>query len=375
MTNKNEVYLWFSPATDITGTKLQEALGISGGKIKPPAGKKLIVGWGTKIKEDVLLPKTAKVMNHPNQLRINRNKFEASSRLSAALNVNGARRVARMTPAERVKQDLANNQITMPLIGRKKFHQGGKGFWECPTVAQLDDAIAGGAQYFQEMVAVKDEYRLHVFDGEIIHAVKKVKRTADEFEKEWVADEVSRQKDLAAKNNDPFDEAMALQILKRQAKNATAGGPNMVLRSNKLGWKFSIVTKYDKAVADLAIAAVKALQMDFGAVDCCIDVDGNPYVFEVNSGPGLEGTSFDAYVTAFNKLISGKTTTAAVEKPKSGNKAANIATTAGIITKKQMLAEQLQRLTDMVQAANEDEVDLVQRLGAKIIFGTNDGNA
>lgn len=370
--NKTDVYLWYSPATDITGKNLQEALGISGGRTKPPAGKKLVIGWGTKNKEDTSLPKTVKVLNHPNQIRLNRNKLEASGKLAAALNVNGARKVARMALADQVKQALANGAITMPLIGRTKYHQGGKGFWECPTTAQLDNALKDGAQYFQEMIAVQDEYRLHVFGDKIIHAVKKVKRTDEEFETAWVDDELNRQKDLWAKNNTgEFNEDQAKTMLKRQAKSACAGGANMVLRSNKLGWKFKIVTKWPDALSDLAIAAVKALGMDFGAVDCCTDIDGNPYVFEVNSGPGLEGTSFDKYVDAFNEVITGKTSKvpeAPTEKPAAKtDKAAS-----SIEVKKQMLTEQLQRLTAMVQEANGDEVDLVQKLGARIIFGTED---
>lgn len=368
--NKNDVYIWYSPATDVTGKNLQEALGISGGKTKPPANKKLVIGWGTKNKEDVIFPKTVKVLNHPNQIRLNRNKLEASGKLAAALNINGVRKVARMALADQVKQALADGAITMPLIGRTKYHQGGKGFWECPTVAQLDNALEDGAQYFQEMIAVQDEYRLHVFEDKIIHAVKKVKRTDEEFETAWVEDELNRQKDLWTKNNTgEFNENQAKTMLTRQAKSACAGGANMVLRSNKLGWKFKIVKKWDASLTELAVAAVKALGMNFGAVDCCVDTAGNPYVFEVNSGPGLEGTSFDMYVAAFNKVITGKTAKILEESPVTVTKA-----TASIVTRKQLLAEQLQRLTEMVKEATEEEVDMVQRLGARIIFGTTDDN-
>ena len=375
--SNNDVYIWYSPATDITGKNLQEALDISGGKTKP-TGKKVVIGWGTKIKDQVSLAASTVVLNHPNSIKLNRNKMESSRKLADVLNVNGASKVAKLVTAGQVKADyVVNGVLTKPLIGRKKYHQGGKGFWECPTVAQLDHALTAGAQYFQEMIPVKDEYRLHVFGKDIIHAVKKVQRTDEEFETEWVEDELNRQKDLWAKNNTgEFNEVQARAMLKRQAKSACAGGANMVLRSNKLGWKFKIVKKWDPALTELAVVAVKALGLDFGAVDCCLDLNGNPYVFEVNTGPGLEGTSFDKYVEAFKGVISSggkisKTTKASDEATttKANTAAVSAAKEGG---KKEMLAQQLQRLTEMVQEATEDEVDMVQKLGARIIFGTDD---
>jgi hypothetical protein len=370
----DKTYIWYSSATDITGKNLQATLDITGGKTKP-TGKKVVIGWGTKTKEDVSLPKGVKVLNHPNAIRLNRNKLEASRTMAEALNVNGTTKVARIATAETVKQDLADGAITFPMIGRKKYHQGGKGFWECPTVSQLDSALNAGAQYFQEMIPIKEEYRLHVFGDKVIHAVKKVKRTDKEYEKAFIEDELERQRILAEKNNNPFDEDMVTQVLKRQAKNAIAGGPNMVLRSNRLGWKFSIVKKYDDSLASLAVEAVKALGLDFGAVDCCINTDGNPYVFEVNSGPGLEGTSFDKYIEAFNEAMSADTVKTKVSKAidnLTGSNTKKSVAAASAAGKKEVLAGQLQRFTEMIQEANEEEVDAVERMGKRLIFGISD---
>lgn len=371
--SNDDVYIWFSSATDITGKNLQETLDISGGKTKP-VNKKIIIGWGTKVDEDVTIPNDVFVLNHPNSIKLNRNKMESSKKLANALNINGVTKVAKIVTADRVKEEYINNGIlTKPLIGRKKFHQGGKGFWECPTSAQLENAIKSGAQYFQEMIPVKDEYRLHVFGNEIIHAVKKTQRTDEEFETEWVEDEFNRQKDLWAKNNvGEFNENQAKAMLKRQAKSACAGGANMVLRSNKLGWKFKIVKTWNTALTELAIAAVKALNLDFGAVDCCIDVNNNPYIFEVNTGPGLEGTSFEKYVEAFKKAIKSYEKPKKVIEPKNTTVNKTKIPVSKDMSRKELLTQQLQRLTEMVQEATEDEVDIVQKLGARLIFGNND---
>ena len=373
--SNNDVYIWYSPATDITGKNLQEALGISGGKTKP-SSKKVVIGWGAKTKDGVTLPTKTTVFNHPNAIRLNRNKLDASRKMAAALNVNGTTKVARISTADSVKQDLADGAISYPMIGRKKYHQGGKGFWECPTESQLEDALNSGAQYFQEMIPIRDEYRLHVFGDKVIHAVKKVKRSDKEFEAAWIEDELNRQKSLWEKNNSgEFNEDQAKEMLRRQAKNAIAGGPNMVLRSNKLGWKFSIVKKYDDSLAALAVDAVKALGLTFGAVDCCVNTNSNPYVFEVNTGPGLEGTSFDKYVEAFTEALKAGSVKTKVSKAigsLTGSTAKTAALSAGASVKKQLLTEQLTRLTDMVQEATEEEMELVQKLGAKLIFGDSD---
>jgi len=361
--DKKDVYIYYSPATDITGKKLQEALGVEGGTNKPK-GKKLVIGWGAKTKEDISFPKTTKVLNHPNAIKTNRNKFEAVRIMANNLNKEGRTIIPEYITSDRIKVALDANEISFPLVGRTKYHQGGKGFWSCPTVAQLDAALEAGAHHFQKMIPVKDEYRLHVFKDEVIHAVKKVKRNDQEFEEAWIEDELARQKSLAEKNNNPFDDEMARNILRRQAKNATAGGANMVLRSNRMGWKFSIVKKFSKDLEQSAIDAVKALGLDFGAVDCCLDTNGNPYIFEVNSGPGLEATSFDKYVESFTELISGKKTNKKAtdfykddkdEKPTA--------------SEKDFMKMQLSRLQGMIDDANDDELDTIKKVGSTLIFG------
>jgi hypothetical protein len=53
-----------------------------------------------------------------------------------------------------------------------------------------------------------------------------------------------------------------------------------------------------------AVKSVEVLGLDFGAVDCCIDMANHPWIIEINSGPGLQGTTLDKYVAAFKKKIA-----------------------------------------------------------------------
>jgi len=357
--NKDNIYIWYSSATDVTGKKLQEALGIKGGNKVPPATTEMVIGWGTKHDSPINFTPNTKMLNHPNSIRENRNKFEALKKLQTK-EVS----VAKFMDVNDTTATLINNTIPLPVIGRTKYHQGGKGFWMCPTATHVRAAIQDGAQYFQEMIEIKDEYRIHVFNDEIIYAVKKIKRTPEEFEEAFIEDEMSRQKKLAEKNNNPFDDATALHMLRRQAKNATAGGANMMIRSNKMGWKFSKVNTVPENIEVEAIKAVKALNLNFGAVDCCINNNNKVFIIEVNTGPGLEGTTFDNYVEAFNNFFE-----ASVKKEKIQiiiKETNNDEPT----TEAKMLSEQLKRLQlALNNCTNREELMTLRKLGSSVLFG------
>jgi hypothetical protein len=305
MTDKTieNVYVWYSGATDITGKKITEALGCKGGKKLPVMENVcMIVGWGTKTNDDVNI--TVPVLNHPNVIRVNRNKFDALLKIGSDI-------VPAFCSSEDVFHELDSDKkgtVKFPLIGRTKYHQGGKGFWYCPTKTHVMEAINQGAQYFQNMVEIKDEYRLHVFGDKVLHLVKKVKRTIPEIEEAFVRQEFERQKSLAEKNGDAFDEEMVKTILQRQAKSFAQNGPDMLIRSNRMGWRFAPMNSIEcpKGLAEVAVKAVKNIGLDFGAVDCCLDASGKAFVIEVNSGPGLEGSAFNKWATSFEKAISEK---------------------------------------------------------------------
>lgn len=57
---------------------------------------------------------------------------------------------------------------------------------------------------------------------------------------------------------------------------------------------------------EAAIAAVRALGLDFGAVDLLIGEDRKEYVLEVNTAPSCSPLTQAAYVTKFQEVISGR---------------------------------------------------------------------
>ena len=363
---KKDIYMWYSPATDITGKKLAEALGISHGKEKP-SNKHLVIGWGTKTNEiTTLTNKTTPLtkvtaLNHPDNIRVNRNKLGALSiMLSKGVNV------APFIEAENINSiGKGNSKVIFPVIGRTKFHQGGKGFWNCPTMTHVKAAVEDGAQYFQNLIEVVNEYRVHTFENSAIHVVKKVKRSIKDMEEAFVRHELDRQKSLAVKNNNPFDEDTAKLILTRQAKKFAQDGANMLIRSNRAGWKFVQVKKPATKIVTESVKAINALNLQFGAVDCCVDINGKEWIFEVNSGPGLEQTPFECYVAAFKTKIDeilgiGKQP---VRKIK-----ATIPTSLTGTPSKDNLKSKLSIVTELVNKADEEDIETLNRLFAKV-FG------
>lgn len=329
--------IWYSAATDVTGKKLAEALGIEGGT-KKPAGNEPIICWGTKINKNIDLG-GRKVYNDPNKIRVNRNKL-AALKLMSDKNVNVA-------PFQEVpdNKQLPNN-ITFPVVARTKFHQGGAGFWFCVNRMQLNKAVEEGAAYYQQYINIKTEYRLHVVGGKVIYAVRKTPR--DNLKEAFIAHYTDYIKNAAEKKEDVAIDDATLKFTLDKLSKKFAAQVDMIIRSNTRGWKFvSVNTAQLKAeVKTQAVKAVEALGLDFGAVDCCVDDKGKVWIIEVNTGPGLEGKAFDAWVKALKDLTAAK---AAVKKAKG------------------VLKEKAAMLAKLLNAAeNDEEIELLHKMWNKI---------
>ena len=105
--------------------------------------------------------------------------------------------------------------------------------------------------------------------------------------------------------------------------------------------------------------AVKALGLDFGAVDCCIDVKKKAWVIECNTGPGLEGSSLEAWVKALKDLLSGKTKKVAATADK-------VTTATGNAALREKLKGQAEFMSAMVEAADDAELEAMGSLFNKM---------
>jgi len=348
-------HIWYSGATDITGDALKDALSLTGTKTKPRNIRQgdIIIGWGTKTKENVNLGR-AHVLNHPNKIRNNRDKLKSLETMAADRNL--ASSIATFCASERVSRELANGNMTLPLVGRTKFHQGGKGFWLCLTKQHVDKAITDGAQYFQTYIDIKDEYRLHVAFGNVIYAVKKVESPA---EASWITQRKEKIANYAGKNNVDLDDPTLDYVLKRLVKEA--GLPDRIVRSNRRGWKFSNVriSNVSTALKNAAVKSVEISGLDFGAVDCAISASGSSFIIEINSGPGLQGTALQKYIDAFSAKI------AELERPARPNAVRRAAAAAGGAVRRAVGADGINEDAQVpAPAANVNDAAMVHMMNA-----------
>ena len=119
------------------------------------------------------------------------------------------------------------------------------------------------AHLYTQYIKKKYEYRIHVFRSDIIHIQQKRKRL--EFELE---------------------------------------DPNPYIRNLDNGWIFAcndiVIPTNDVLTQSLKV--IPALELDFGAVDIIWNEHQNKaYVLEVNTAPGLTGTTLIKYKTKFEE--------------------------------------------------------------------------
>jgi len=111
--------------------------------------------------------------------------------------------------------------------------------------------------YYVQFVPTVREHRIHIFNGESIRAQMKVPRRAN---------------------------------------------PHPDFRSHANGWKLvggpEYTAQVPRGAREMAKKAVAAMGYLFGAVDIGVKEDGRPVIWEVNSQPGIEGTTVDAYAKA-----------------------------------------------------------------------------
>jgi glutathione synthase/RimK-type ligase-like ATP-grasp enzyme len=76
------------------------------------------------------------------------------------------------------------------------------------------------------------------------------------------------------------------------------------VRNWHTGWVYATqdITEPPEAIIDVAEMALDALGLTYGAVDI-IHQDTNLYVLEVNTAPGLEGTTLQFYADNFLGLL------------------------------------------------------------------------
>lgn len=198
---------------------------------------------------------------------------ESFSRLRSRLELNSLEAVTNASNKLKMMKILVDAGIPTPKV---LFHppcgtdfvlddyKNDEGFFYVRGANQevrYDNNIRAGDLYVSKPVVNKRrEYRVHVFNGEVIAIYEKIPN---------------------AENTKLFKSYNCHFELK-----------------NKENCKLSLENQ------QVCIDAVKSLGLLFGGVDVMRDKDQNIFISEVNSAPALNGTNIDRYVTKITEYIN-----------------------------------------------------------------------
>lgn len=194
------------------------------------------------------------ILNSPEAVGVASNKKLAFEMLGAA-----GVRIPRYTDDYARAKKWAKKRI---VFGRRLLRSSsGRGI----EIYKTPEDVRGGLPLYVRYTPKKDEYRVHVHGGAVIDVQKKMRRRG-----EFTGDPDTR---------------------------------NMV-RNYDNGWVFGRCDiNPPQDVIDQSVMAVAALKLDFGAVDVGWTENIQlATVYEVNTAPGLSGTTIQKYVDTFRNV-------------------------------------------------------------------------
>jgi hypothetical protein len=178
-----------------------------------------------------------------------RPRFTLDPNINAALDRRSAQALVRQLQEYILQPDPINSE----WLPRTFNHLGGHDLMNPPA----------HPDYYSKKENIIEEYRVHIFNGKSIRAGVKKHRDGVEGH-EWI-------------------------------------------RSYDSGYNTCYNDFHsEKSMRALAVKAVEALGLQFGAVDLGKTVDGRLLVLEVNRAPGMEGGTVTSYVNAIQQWVEGE---------------------------------------------------------------------
>lgn len=242
--------------------------------VLPIPPRTLVVNWGTSHYPE-WHRRDSVYLNSPEAVRAKTSKVRQISRL---------REAGVPVPVITTRRDEAQQWLRAGsrVLVRRDGGEGGRGI----TVVEADEGNAGHvntarlpeADFYSQYFRKNYEFRFHVFQGNVIDVAQKKRATEAREGMRNFGNETLHQR---------------------------------VVRSYDNGWIFAhndlhLPPAARQRMADASVAAVRALNLDFGAVDVLAHFGGDDdnrllqfAVCEVNSAPGVEITeTIQAYATA-----------------------------------------------------------------------------
>lgn len=218
----------------------------------------LVVNWGASD-----CPDFENMLNKPEAVRRASSKLETFNRLGSV----GVPIPHFTTDRQMAEMYMDNGDWEVCYCRTLTRANSGRGIVVANSVEEVVDAPL----YVKGITGGRREYRVHVFEGEVIRLQQKKRRTE------------------------------------------TAGDgyeANNEVRNLAGGWVFTSedITPIVDGAEQSAVDAVQALGLDFGAVDV-ITQRGQHWILEVNTACGLEGSTLEAYAEAIERHSFNTATT------------------------------------------------------------------
>jgi hypothetical protein len=219
---------------------------------------KTVINWGSGNFPGWLRAISTKVLNDTTAVNICRNKVKFFQTVG---------------DKARIPEILYELEPALALVRDGKLVMGRKANGSCGTDIVFYEENASEfskADFWSVYKKKKHEFRVHIFNGEIIDLQQKALRTTD-----------------------PAGNPMPTNDIDFRIRNHRNG---FIFKRNEISVPNDVTVQ--------ALAAFKAIPgLDFGAVDVIYnEYEDKAYVLEINTAPGLEGTTLENYLKAFKTI-------------------------------------------------------------------------
>ena len=216
-----------------------------------PRNSDLIINWGMGRNPEWLTNYNGTWLNNPAQVNIASNKLTALRKLQ-----EGGVSIPNFTE----DREVADSEMDSIVVRHDLREHSGKGI---ELITRRNQTVPD-APLYTELIDSKAEYRVHVFNGEVIDYIKK-RRESDDLPQ----------------------------------------GDEKYIKSHNNGWIFTRENlRQLERVEQQALDSIRALGLDFGAVDIVMDYNGDVYTLEVNTACAMEGQTVESYINAINRHAS-----------------------------------------------------------------------
>ena len=252
----NKLFLYPYKGGSKSAKGLAEALGgrrikLKGSKFNPR--NKTIINWGSSALPQDYIDKAARVINHPMAIK------RASNKLQAFQALEGNVPLPEWTTSREEAAQWLLNGASAVFCRTKLTGNSGQGIVLASNTDELVDA-----PLYTKWCRIDQEYRIHVFNGEVLDMQRK-----------------------ARKRDVPDDKV------------------NWKIRNHDNGFIFARGDcNPPQEVIRESVKAVNTLGLDFGAVDVIFTKTGEVKILEINTACGLTGTTLENYTNKFKELTN-----------------------------------------------------------------------